>query len=55
MCVVLANAYGGVLFSFLSVPKLEPVVNSLEELGNARRLQLIVQDKTVMSERLMVC
>lgn len=54
MCVVLANAYGGVLFSFLSVPKLEPIVNSLEELGNAKKLQLIVQDKTEMAERLMV-
>ena len=26
MAVVLANAYGGVLFSFLSVNKLEPAI-----------------------------
>ena len=54
MTVVLANGYGGVLFSFLSVAKLEPAVNSLEELANANNLSLIVQDKSVLSDRLLV-
>ena len=56
MTVVLANAYGGVLFSFLSVVKLEPVVNSIEDLANNNNnLQLIIQDKSKLSDRLMVC
>ena len=55
MCVVLANAYAGVLFSFLSVAKLEPIVKSLEELANANKnLQLIIQDKKKLTDRLMV-
>ena len=55
MTVVLANGYAGTLFSFLSVAKLEPAINSLEELANANKnLQLIIQDKTELTDRLMV-
>ena len=54
MAVVLANAYAGTLFSFLSVAKLEPIVNSLEALAQSKDLQLIVQDRSEMAKRLMV-
>jgi hypothetical protein len=54
MAVVLANAYAGTLFSFLSVAKLEPIVNSLDELAQSKDLQLIVQDRSEMAKRLMV-
>ena len=54
MAVVLANAYGGVLFSFLSVTKLEPIVNSLEELAHSPNLQLIIQDRSELAIRFMV-
>ena len=54
MCVVLANAYAGVLFSFLSVAKLEPIVKSLEELANAKQLKLIVQDRSELANRYLV-
>ena len=55
MTVVLANGYAGTLFSFLSVAKLEPAINSLEELANANKnLQLIIQDKKKLTDRLMV-
>ena len=43
MVVVLANAYAGKLLSFLSVAKLEPVINSLDELAKSDTCQLIVQ------------
>ena len=33
--IVLANAYAGTLFSFLSVAKLQPIINSLDELANS--------------------
>jgi len=47
MCVVLANAYAGTLFSFsISVSKLEPIVNSLDDLANTDNLQLLIQDQS---------
>ena len=54
MCVVLANAYAGTLFSFVSVSKLEPIVNSLEDLANAKHLQFLIQDRTEIAIRLLV-
>ena len=54
MCVVLANAYAGTLFSFVSVSKLEPIVNSLEDLAKSENLQLLIQDRTEIATRLMV-
>ena len=54
MAVVLANAYAGTLFSFLSVAKLEPIVNSLEELAHSKKLQLILQAHSDVSARFLV-
>lgn len=54
MAVVLANGYGGVLFSFLSVTKLEPIVNSLEELAQSKNLQLIIQHQSELDIRFLV-
>ena len=52
--VVLANAYGGVLFSFLSVTKLEQPINSLEELANSKDVKLIAQLRFELTERFLV-
>ena len=52
--LVLDNAYAGTLFSFLSVPKLEPIVNSLEELANDKHLQIIIQDRNELANRFLV-
>ena len=54
MAVVLANAYGGVLFSFLSVSKLEPVLNSMEEVAQSKDVQMLTQDRTELAIRLLV-
>ena len=54
MAVVLANAYAGTLFSFLSVAKLEPIVNSLQEMARAKQLKLIVKDRSELSDRFLV-
>lgn len=54
MAVVLANAYGGVLFSFLSVSKLEQPINSLEELAKPKDVTLIVIKNVHLTDRLMV-
>lgn len=54
ICVVLANGYAGTLFSFLSVAKLEPAINSLEELANSNEVKLLVQHRTELADRLLV-
>jgi len=54
MAVVLANGYAGTLFSFLSVAKLEPIINSLEELGNSKDVTLIIQDRSELANRFLV-
>ena len=54
MTIVLANGYAGVLFSFLSVPKLEPIVNSLDELAESKTVQLVTLEKTTWALQLMV-
>ena len=54
VAVVLANAYAGTLFSFLSVTKLEPIVNSLDELAHSPNLKLIVQFQTDVANRFLV-
>ena len=51
--VVLANGYAGTLFSFLSVAKLEPIINSLEELANSKDVQLIIQDRVDLALRFL--
>ena len=41
--VVLANAYAGCLLSFMSVNKLGPIINSLDELALSKDTQLVAQ------------
>ena len=52
--VVLANAYAGTLFSFLSVAKLQPAINSLEELAKNTHIQLVLQARTELADRILV-
>ncbi len=54
MALVLVNAYSSTLISYLSVPKLQPIVNSLEELAAQNSLRLIVPAKTIMANRILV-
>ena len=55
MTVVLANAYASSLLSYLSVTKLGPVINSLEELADSKNvLNVIVQAKADITNRFLV-
>ena len=54
MCVVLANAYAGILFSFLSVAKLEQPINSIEEMVKLNDVQLIALDHLPLTDRFLV-
>lgn len=54
MCVVLANGYGGVLFSFLSVQKLQPALNSLEEIAKSKDVKFSVLSRSELATRFLV-
>ena len=54
MTVVLAHAYGRTLFSFLSVTKLGPVINSIDELARSDNIEVIVQGGTDTVDRFLV-
>ena len=53
--LVLLNAYGSVITSFLTVTKLEPIVNTLEELADTRQpLKLMMIRHTPREQRFLV-
>jgi len=54
MAVVLANAYAGTLFSFLSVSKLEQPINSLDDLAKSKDVTLIIQNHLQLTDELLV-
>ena len=54
MTIVLANGYAGILLSLLTVPKLEPVINSLEELAYSTNVKMVIQAHSELSDRFMV-
>lgn len=54
VALVLVNSYSGKLISALIVPKLEPVVNSFEELANSKTLKVTVESNSVLSDIIMV-
>ena len=52
--VVLANAYAGTLLSFLSIKKLGPVINSLDELAQSQTCKLIILAGSEPSNQFLV-
>lgn len=51
---VVVNVYSGTLMSSLAVPKLQPAVNSLEELAESKDLVLTFNANSVISQIVMV-
>ena len=54
MTVVLANAYAGCLFSFMSANKLEPIIGSLDQLAHSKDTQLVAQVGGLTASRVLV-
>ncbi len=54
MALVLINAYSGNLVSFLTVPKLKPIVSSFKDLSSSLHLKVAVDAKSVLADRFMV-
>ena len=54
MVVVLANYYAASLPSFMSVNKLQPIINSLDGLANSKETKLIGQAGSDLANRFLV-
>lgn len=54
MAVVLTNAYTSTLTSYLTVPKLEPIVNTLEELAANGRIKITLDFESDLSKVFLV-
>lgn len=54
MTVILINAYASNLISFLTVPKLNPIVESFEDLAASRDLKLAVDTNSVIADQILV-
>ena len=52
--VVMVNAYSGVLTAMLTIPKLEPTVNTLDELAVSPRFKITKAIHSVMTTQIMV-
>ena len=52
--VVLVNAYSGVLTSFMTVPKFEKTVESLEDLSTCGRLRLTIENNSFVATSFLV-
>lgn len=52
--IVLINAYAGVLTSLLTVPKLEPIANTVEDIAKSDVLRMTIEDKLGLADIFMV-
>lgn len=52
--VVFIYAYTGVLTSILSVPKLEPIINSVEELATKSQFKLTIEKNAALTSDFLV-
>lgn len=51
--IVLINGYSGVLTSFLTIPKLNPIANTLQEVAESKELQVTVEKNVPISNLFM--
>ena len=55
MAVVLVNVYSGNLFSYLAVPKLNPITNTLDELADKYPQQkVVIEANSAMAQMFLV-
>ncbi len=52
--IVLVNVYNGTLVSFLTVPKYEPIVGTLDELARSKTLKIAIAKQTIVSQYFLV-
>lgn len=52
--VVIVYAYTGVLTAYLTVSKLEPTVDTIEQLASSNRYRITMERSTLLSKQIMV-
>ena len=52
--VLLINGYIGLLASILTVSKLEPTINTLDELAASQRFRLTIEKNSILVNQIMV-
>ena len=52
--VVLINGYSGVLTSYLTIPKLNPIANTLQEVADSKELRVTVEKNVSISQSFLV-
>ena len=52
--VVVVNAYAGLLTAMMTVPKLEPIVNTLDELATSHRFKITKEVHSVLTTQFLV-
>ena len=51
---VLINSYSGVFTSILTVPKLEPIIENLDQLATSERFQLAAPRDLMITQQILV-
>ncbi|XP_046461150.1 glutamate receptor ionotropic, delta-2-like [Daphnia pulex] len=54
VAVVICNAYSGTLTSFLTVTKMKPIINSLEELASSDHYKLTAEYNSAFNDKFLV-
>lgn len=52
--IVLINGYSGVLTSFLTIPKLNPIANTLQDVAESNELRVTIEKNVLLSKFLLV-
>ena len=52
--LVLVNSYAGILASSLTLPKMKPAINSLEDLAASEDISLVLREDLVISQQILV-
>ncbi|KAI9551422.1 hypothetical protein GHT06_021755 [Daphnia sinensis] len=52
-CIVLVYLYTGVLISYLTIPKMRPIVETVEELAESTRLQVVAIKNSIFESTLL--
>ena len=55
MCVIIFNTYNAELVSFITAPKLRPVIESFADLSVSTQLQLAILQDSTFETIIMVC
>ena len=54
IATVLVNSYSGTVVSYLTVPKMKPLINTFEDLAASKDVAILVREDVVIGQQIMV-